>query len=511
MLNKSKILIISLLLILSHLLYSAQLNFSVKNSYGTPVIISYFANNNPSEKFKIKLNNKKCKTIDLSLNKKESIKLEFHCSDSLIAKFNISYNDKLNHLKNYIPFSGPVTGSGCSWDHDNCIKVSSINSIVENSWIPFVNNYTFDVSIELQNPEKINLDNEYPLAFTLFAIPSQETVVMTPNSNYSEIKKTSDKIFDLSAHNVTLKTSLSPVTFEDKDSMSRWVDLVLHNYTENSYILYAIRKKVGSEHIRLLYKNSKQSNDILFYPPLTQLRGPGFKFSAEKENNIYTAHPSLNETKKGDKYYIVIGNSDEKLPAALNCIAIELSAYSYIEHPIKDGININSSNDQIYQNSISPFNCRFGLKKTDFSSISNMIRIPVNDNGKKVFTLSPMKNVDIELVPQNNNSALQANKVAVTYRISGESAYGRHEYKVIIISPPFLNGNSPGIYSPLKNIPSKYDVGNYVRHPLHIYVLPLNKNSNNELIRMQSNTQLPKNLIGEVKYFISDNITTNSN
>ena len=75
----------------------------------------------------------------------------------------------------------------------------------------------------------------------------------------------------------------------------------------------------------------------------------------------------------------------------------------------------------------------------------------------------------------------------------------------MLIAPPFLAGNTPGKFQPGASIPDTEDIGNYIRYPLHMYIMELNEDSTEVNIDgSNSYTELPRELIGSIDYFISD-------
>ena len=513
--RKNKIFILILLMgIIGFCISADELSLIFLNNTDRNICIRSL-NSSDSEKFG-----------QIQINAGETKKLTTDFSNDYILNLVIenSFNSKItevqifNKLKRnkdfrfYVPGGGPITNWGCAWNN-NRIKIKKLDSQIENNWLstlPFISpNYNAEVSIEVI-PE-LPASNDSTLEFTLMAVSPDNkiTEIELETSDQSEEELIKGKLnleyWDLNAY-----ASLEPVSFKSGNNMmSKWVDLIIHNYTMKSFLFYGIDENPVIDHVEMSYKENFNKDYTVFYPPQSQFRGPSFRFNIKQKEKQFTTQPGNIETNKNnDTYYLIIGKQADLTQGKIDYIPLKITTGSRLGYSLKNGVKINSEEGFAYQVKFIPVNAQFKLQSATPSEVSEKIRIPINQDGKLAFELTPMKNITIKAETTGANSEkIQNNRVAQKYIISGVTKTNKkkYSYRVILIAPPFLAGNTPGKFSSGYNVSSSSDIGNFVRYPLHLYIMSLDSdNKENNIDGASTVTELPENIMGSIEYFISD-------
>jgi hypothetical protein len=453
--------------------YANSLNLLINNQSSKGIKLEY-VNSNYADKFE---------SVLISSNKKAKKQLDF--SDKYILSLNIFDENNIyitniqivnnhkysNAYKNRISGNGPLTTFGCAWNNRNRVKINDIEGTVHFAWLTFSKQYKGNINIEIIDPPLVatNTIAECPAEFTLFAIPKNNQLKdIKLNTLFSTEYKLDKHLANLSNWNVKLEQKLLPVVYQNKKIQSRWVDLIIHNYSINTYLLYGLISKPENDHITFSYKQPYNKNNVVFYPPLAQLRGPGFKFSVTTEQDKpskLTPDKNVAESKK-DKYYLAIGKRIDSSSNIMEYMSVEIKTGIKLGSSMGSGININAYSEHAYQTGFYPVNVSFYIKLADESKVKDLIRIPLDKNGLKAFSLLPMENIKLKLVSQSSNSDKSlCNRSGIKYEISGVSPTTgeTYRYRLILISPALLAGNTPGIYSPNASISSDSKIGNFIR------------------------------------------------
>ncbi|MCP4180049.1 MAG: hypothetical protein GY756_19985 [bacterium] len=509
-----------LMLLCSSRIVADQLKLIINNQTSKGINVKY-VDSNYAEKFaplSIASNKKADKKVKFSNNYILSLNI-FDENDIYITNIQIVNNHKYsNKYKNIVPGNGPLPTFTCSWNNRNRIIIKNIEGFKYFTWITFSTYYNGTINIKVIDPPilKTSSIENCPAKFTLFATQKNNKLKnIKLNTLYHSDYKLDEQLVNLAKWKVKLEQILLPVVYKTNNTQSRWVDLIIHNYSMNTYLLYGLSSMPKNDHISFSYKQPYNKNNIIFYPPLTQLRGPGFKFTVKKEKNkTFTFIPDKNipENKK-DKYYLAIGMRTNVSNNILEYISIEIKTGIEIGSAMNSGVNISAYKNFAYQASFYPVNVSFYINLANNNKIKNLIRIPLNKNGEKAFSISSMKDIKIKLTPQSSNLKKSlCNKSGIIYEISGKSSITGKEYKyrLILIAPAFLAGNTPGLYSPNSSIAADYKIGNFIRYPIHLYVIPVNKDGyETEITQINNKSDLPSSLQGSIDYFISDNLNTN--
>ena len=435
--------------------------------------------------------------------------------DNKITDFQILNNSDKSKKNNFvISAAGALTGLRCAWDENKVI----VNKFQGNefyswlSWLPWLPVYESDIKITITNNLK-KVKNENFIEFTLFAFPVKDSFKKKKNnSNMDEdLKLSTDKV-NLKSWGINEKLLLNPKFFNNNNLMSRWVDLIIHNYSAQSWILYGIDQNPDSQHIKFNYPELFKDGFTVFFPPQSQLRGPGFQFGVTKKKDEIKLYPQENTKNIKDRFYFLIGMQNDLSNNDLEYIPLELLTNIRFGSYIENGVNIKGYDNYFYQAGFIPVNVGFSISSVNPEKIENKINIPVNKNGKPAFKLAKMNDVKISVESQSSDGELSAGKVGNRYIISAKSIKtGKvYKYRLILIVPPFMAGNTPGKYSPNKSISTASNIGNYVRYPLHMYLIPVNSNEVDIISEdINGKTELPNEMIGSIEYFISDRITEN--
>ena len=363
---------------------------------------------------------KKIKPLSIETNNKAEIKIDF--SDNFILSLNIFDENNIyitniqivnnhkynNSYKNIVPGNGPLTTFACSWNNSNRVIISNIEGFKNFTWLTYSTHYRGSVNIKIIDPPltKTSSIEDCPAKFTLFATQkNNELKSIKLNTLYHTDDKLDKQLADLSNWKVKLKQILLPVVYKSDSTQSRWVDLIIHNYSMHTYLLYGLISKPENDHISYSYKQPYNNNNIVFYPPLAQLRGPGFKFSVKKEKDkTFTFIPDGNiPESKRDKYYLIIGRRTNLSGDVLEYIPIEVKTGIEMGSSMDSGVNINAYKNFAYQVNFYPVNVSFYLKLAESNDIINLIRIPLDKNGERAFSISPMKDIQIKLISQSSN------------------------------------------------------------------------------------------------------------
>ena len=498
--------------------YGDSLKLEISNFFEDAVNIVFISSNEVSY-FK-PINIEKNKSILLELNFSKSFYLNLSVlgiNNNNITDFQIVHNFKVNDSYSFVvPAGGVLTDFQCAWNKNNIIvnRIQGYNFFSWLSWLPWFPIYDGDIKITIApQPKSDNLEDS--VEFTLYALPLTETINKNRlNSNLSEdLELNKDKV-KLKSWGLEEKLSLNPVVFEKNNLIVRWVDLLIHNYSAQSWILYGILQNPDCEHIKFNYPEIYSDGFTAFFPPQSQLRGPGFEFGVKKEKDELILYPK-NEKKESpqDRFIFVIGKQDDISEKDLEYIPLELVTNIRLGKYIEKGVNIKGYDSYVYQAGFVPVNVAFGIRTVNPDIVENNINIPIDENGKPAFNLVGMKN--IKIVPEHqssdNSNTVSINKVGMRYLVSGKSVKTgkEHKYRVILIAPPFLAGNTPGNYSPNSEISSDSNIGNYLRYPLHLYLIPVNAEGVDIISSdISGKTELPNELIGSIEYFISDKIYT---
>jgi hypothetical protein len=496
--------------------YGDTLRLEIKNSFNDDLKIRIIDSNEilPFEPIKIEAGGSKM--LDLNFAKKFYLNLVFiNKKDKLVTEFQIVHNYSVNRDYNFIvPAGGVLTAFECAWNYNNIIvnEIQGYEYYSWLSWLPWLPVYDADVKITVTpRPNASKLKDS--VEFTLFALPiSNKIKKIKLNSNIKESAVLCKDKVNLKSWGIEEKLLLNPIVFKKNKFFARWVDLIIHNYSIQSWILYGIIQDPDMEHIKFNYPEMFIESFTIFYPPQTQLRGPGFRFGVKKEKDLFTVFPAAKQ--KIDRFLFVIGRKESMLNNDLEFIPLELVTEAALGKCIKGGVNIKGHDGYAYQAGFIPLNARFAIREINPDLVLNKINMPVDKNGLAAFNLSAMEDVRITSESQffGSNNFKSNGKVGIKYIISGKSAKTgkRYNYRLILIAPPFLAGNTPGNYSPNTNVASNSNIGNYLRYPLHLYLIPVD-DEGMDIISTEviSKTDLPNNIIGSIEYFISDRITTN--
>jgi hypothetical protein len=511
--------IIKKLLLIAFLLnfiscFGDTLKLEIKNLFDEKIKIR-FVDSNTVDSFK---------AINIETNKTKKLKVDFSSifylnlsvfddKNEKISDFQILHNYPRNKKYNFVvPAGGALTDFKCAWNN-NKITIKRIQGYEYYSWLswlPWLPIYDADIKITVV-PNTRNIASEDLLEFTLFALPVKNIVKRNKvNSNMSEEIELNKERLSFKGWGIGERLLFNPMVFNKDDLLVRWVDLIIHNYSANSWILYGIEQNPDSKHIKFNYPELFNEDFTVFFPPQSQLRGPGFRFAVSKEKGKVNLYPlNRTEKKQKDKFYFVIGMQNNFQNNDLEYISLELTTKVRLGGYIENGVNIKGYENYVYQAGFIPVNVGFSIKTVEAEEVKNKINIPVDDKGKPAFKLVQMKDVRITKDSPASNSKMTLGKTGMRYIVSGKSVKtGKvYKYRLILIAPPFLAGNTPGNFSPNKKIGSDSNIGNYLRYPLHLYLIPIN-GEEVDVISEDKNgkTELPNEIIGSIEYFISDNI-----
>ena len=489
---------------------SLKVNFLNKSN--SQITVQYLNSNTCSPFTDISIPADNNKTCNLEFGDDFYLNLKVSKQNSA-TKVQIVHNYTYNKiLKNYIPCSGPLSGFGCAWSDKVFLNVRNIYGYESLSWLPLFHDYHGKLDIIIQPDNQAQIQNkDIKLEFTLFAVSKEQKIQdIELNSSDSSTKELNKNDFKLNNWGIKHKSALKPETFYANSKLSRWVDLIVHNYTISSYIFYALSDSPQDKRINLNLGETIRGFYTIFYPPQSQLRSASFKFDVLQNNNLYT--PIKSSPKHSDRLYMLLSADLNETSKVLEYIPIQIITDIRISdpEPEPEKININAYKKHAYYADFMPINVSFKLTAAEPEKFMNKIRIPLTENGRNIFSaLKPMNNIKIKVLPQSNIQKTPVNnRTGIRYLISGESKTGEvYYYKVILIAPPFLAGNTPGYFSPGPTIMLKSELGNYMRYPLHMYILPSDKNGNEfYLTGKKQSSDLPSEMIGSVEYFISDTI-----
>ncbi|MCF7790680.1 MAG: hypothetical protein K9L78_05230 [Victivallales bacterium] len=498
--------------------YAGSLKINFLNSTSHPATVSYI-DSNTVEKFK-----------NLKIPAGNSIKKNFDFSDDFYLNLKITsgskpesktdtelqivhnYNYKLK-LKNYIPSSGPLSGFGCAWENTDKIKINKIFGTNRRliKYLPIFNDYMGNIEIEIADKAS-QAPSRNALEFTLFALPvSKKLKDIKLNTTEITEKKLNKNDFKLSRWGIQHKSKLSPSVHFYNSTYSRWVDLIIHNFTVCNYIYYALKNKPEDERVKLHYQETVKGLNVSFFPPQTQLRGPSFKFKVLQDNKKLI--PVKHKKAEQDKIFLLIGAEINSSTNTLEYIPLQIISDLRIGSSLKKGINVSGYKNHVYNTKFYPVNVSFNLNSgANFENLKKIIRVPLRKFEHKFFDkLSIMKNIRVEHLPQSDKQETpKFNKTGARFHVSAVSETGnKYYYKIILVAPPFLTGNTPGIFKPGRDIPAKFSIGNYQRYPLHIYIMPSDRNGcETQLTGRKISSDLPENMIGSIEYFISDTVNS---
>lgn len=500
--------------LLSFCCIADELVLNINNGTGNSVYVK-FVDSNLSDKFEtIEIPKEEAKKITTEFSDEYILDLAFtDQNNNRISGFQV-FNKK-QYDKNYqfyVPGGGSLTGWGCAWDM-NRIKIKKLYGYKNYAWLNWVPlfspNCYAEVNIEVIPEIKAEANNI--LEFTLFAVPKKDSIEeIELGTSGEKVKKLDKTDLNLQYWGLEEYASLKPAVHETGNgAMVRWVDLIIHNYTMRSFLFYGLEEDPGSDHIELAYKEGFLKDYTVFYPPQTQMRGPGFKFQAKNEKDNFILYPEdVSNRSKKDKYYLIIGKQVDLNRNDLDYIPLEITTGSRLGYALDNGVKLNAHEDYAYEVEFTPVNAQFMINTVEPYIVSEKIRVPLNLDGTLAFNIYPMENISIEAEnPNLNINRNLPNRIAQKYIISGKSKTDgkKYSFRLLLIAPPFLAGNTPGRFYPGARSPITSDTGNFLRYPLHLYVMALdeeNKEVNIDGIKTVS--ELPDNLIGSIEYFISD-------
>ena len=526
--KKNRQYFLAIMLFLGTQLYCVanDLVIKLKNKTNAEISVKFIGSNESSKFEPIQILSGETKKLETDFSDDYFLNLLLENSNSAkIADIQV-VNNQTHNNNFYIPGNGPLTNWGLAWSDDR-IQINKIDGykyyswLSWFSWIPFISpEYHAEIDLQVMPPEEkiSNLSNtsKVPLEFTLFAVPKHNKIKKIQLNATDEIeKKLCNDRLNLEYWDIKEYASLEPVVHEGySGKMSRWVDLIIHNYSAKSFILYGLDEKPEDSHIEFSYKEDFIKDFTVFYPPQSQLRGPSFKFGVKHCGEKYDFYP---ETEKQDiekdKFYLIIARQNNLSLNKLEYIPIHINTDIRLGRSLGSGVKVNAFEGYAYQVEFMPVNVKFYLTPVTSTEIAEKIRIPIDEDGQLAFKMTPMHDVKITAeAPSENSKEPQKNRVAQKYKISGKSMIDgkQYSYRLILVAPPFLDGNTPGIFSPGQRIPSSSDVGNFLRYPLHIYLMSLNNNGYEENIDgYETITELPENIMGSIEYFVSDKTSKN--
>jgi hypothetical protein len=494
--------------------YSDTLKLEIQNLFDESIKIQFTDSNTADSLTEINIENKKTKPLDLDFGENFYLNLSIRdAKEEKVTDFQVLHNYPKNDKFTFVvPGGGALTDFKCAWSNNKIVvnKIQGYEYYSWLSWLPWLPIYDADIKITIMQNTR-NISNENSVEFTLFALPVKNIIKKNKiNSNINEEIELNKEKLNFKNWGIGEKLLLNPMVFNKNNILARWVDLIIHNYSANSWILYGIEQDPDSQHIKFNYPELFNEGFTIFFPPQSQLRGPGFRFGVRKEKGKIELYPQDNaDDKQKDKFYFVIGMQNDFSNNDLEFIPLELITKSRLGEYIENGINIKGHDNYAYQAGFIPVNVGFSIIPAVSDEINNKINVPVDDNGKPAFKLLQMKDINITQEKQSSDSESTINKTGMRYIVSGKSTKtGKtYKYRLILIAPPFLAGNTPGNFSPNKKIASDSNIGNYLRYPLHLYLIPIN-NEEIDVISEDINgkTELPSEIIGSIEYFISDNI-----
>ncbi|HBM16744.1 MAG TPA: hypothetical protein DD381_10440 [Lentisphaeria bacterium] len=502
-------------LIFSLDIYAGRLILTIKNERNEDIHATFDGSNfiNSFDPYRIDANS--VASLNLGFADGYFIKFNICASDeTAISSFAVVNNYQLEHsYDNYIPGSGSLDNFGCYFSSSNTVRISDISGFRNLSWLPFCSYDEATLNIVIGKPAKISSKDDDALEFPIFAVAESNYAdeIALNSGSASDSIHIKDKEFNLQKWGITGESKLNNVSFHDGDKESRWADIIIHNFTPDSYFLYSLVQIYNSDCISFSYKDNLKNAPVLFYPPFTQMRGPGFRFSAWKtEAGELKTYPDKDSVQK-DEFVLLIGKISEGTENTFEYLPVRITASANAGYSMENGVNIEAYEEYVYRVKFTPVNAGFKITLPENDNYVNQIRIPTGSDAENLFSIVRMNDIAIKTVSnskQANTKTRTSN--SIMYEISGISPNTgkKYFYKLILSAPPFLAGNTPGIYSPEKRVSDDLKIGNYLRYPVHLYIMETD-NSGSEKYKINEHvaTELPDFPAGRIEYFISDDLS----